>query len=441
VEYTCAQARGVRAVAYFSNSMVPQGGLMKKLLVMLVCVLAAGSFFCQPAFSQTDRGESQQNQPGSDWGRGQSSHAVPIAAIGVPGTSSADPFVNFDQARVDTRLQLLFISSRSSKAVAIIDALTDKQVGETPPVFAGVGIDSPHSGPDGNVVAGRYLFAGDYPSMVRVFDLSASLSSPPEVAAISTGGAYRADEMDYDPADQLVIVSNGDSTPAFVTLISTTTLKIVKQVTFDGTNGTPDTSQGGIGSVLYDSLTKKFLISIPEVGSDLTAGAVAVMDPATGTVTQVFSGLNNCMPSGMAQGPGDNLLVTCDPGFPAPDPVAFAPRTYVINGSTGKILADLTQVGGVDYGAYNPADHHYYLGARDYFTSPTATTASPVLGVIDADTNQWIENYPTGTDAHSVTVNPVNNEIFVPIENPNSLCGKLPGCVSVFTDADQRHHW
>jgi hypothetical protein len=411
-----------------SNLKAIEGGPMKKLLNTLVCTAATGLVLCPPAFGQ------------ADWNHNPSP-VVPIGAIGVPGTSSANPFVNFDQARVDPRLQLLFISSRSSSAVAIIDAFTDRIVGATPPVFAGVGVDSPHSGPDGNVVAGRYLFAGDYPSVVRVFDLSVSLTSPPEVAVISTGGAYRADEMDYDPEDHLVIVSNGDSTPAFVSLISTTTLKLVKQVTFDGTNGTPDTSQGGIGSVLYDARTHKFLISIPEVGSDLTAGAVAVMDPATAKVTQVFSGLNNCMPSGMAQGPGDNVLVTCDPGFPAPDPVAFAPRTYVINGTTGAILADLTQVGGVDYGAYNPADHRYYLGARDYFTNPNAKTASPVLGVIDADTNQWVENIPTGTDAHSVTANPVNDQIFVPIENPNALCGKLPGCVSVFTDANRGHQW
>ena len=408
---------------------------MKKLLIVLACMVAIGWVFGQPALSQTDLGDaSHLFQAVSDWNHDGNSHVVPIGAIGVPGTSDAIPFVNFDQARVDTELQLLFVSSRSSKAVAIFDALTDRKVGETPAIFAGAGIDSPHSGPDGNVVAGHYLFAGDYPSTVRVFDLSASLSSPPEVAEIPTGGMFRADEMDYDPVDKVVIVSNGDSTPAFVTLISSTTFKILKQVVFDGTNGTPDTSQGGIASVLYNSRTKKFLISIPEVGSDLTAGAVAVMDPVTGQVTQVFSGLNNCMPSGMAQGPGENVLVTCDPGFPAPDPVQFAPRTYVINGNNGAILANLTQVGGVDYAAYNPVDHRYYLGARDFFTSPTAATASPVLGVIDADTNEWIENFPTGTNAHSVTVNPVNNQIFVPIENPNPLCGPLPGCVSVFTD-------
>jgi len=407
---------------------------MRKLLVGLMCAAAASLVLCQRGLGQTGTADANGN-----YTRG--SHVVPIGAIGVPGTSYANPFVNFDQARVDPELQLLFVSSRSSKAVAIIDALTDREIGKTPAIFAGVGIDSPHSGPDGNVVAGRYLFAGDYPSTVRVFDLAASLTAPPEVAEINTGGEYRADEMDYDPVDKVVLVSNGDSTPAFVTLISTTSLKIVKQVTFDGTNGTPDTSQGGIGSVLYDSLTHKFLVSIPEVGSELTAGAVAVMDPVTAQVTQVFSGLNNCMPSGMAQGPGENVLVTCDPGFPAPDPVLFAPRTYVINGRTGAILANLAEVGGVDYGAYNPTDHHYYLGARDYFTSPSATTASPVLGVIDADTNQWIENFPTGTDAHSVSVNPFNNQIFVPIENPNRLCGILPGCVSVFTDAHRGNGW
>jgi hypothetical protein len=398
---------------------------MKKFLVTFVCTVATGWILFQPALGQSNRDDDH-------------SHIVPIGAIGVPGTSQSNPFLAFDGANVDTRLQLLFLSSRSSKAVAIIDALTDKTVGETAAIFAGVGVDTAHSGPDGNVVAGHLLFAGDYPSLVRVFDLSVSHSSPPEIAEINTGGMFRADEMDYDPMDHLLIVSNGDSLPAFVTIISTETLSIVKQVTFDGTNGTPDTSQGGIGSVAYDSRTRKFLVSVPEVGSDLTAGAVAVMDPVSGAVTQVFSGIDNCMPSGMTQGPRENVLVTCDPGFPPPDPVLFAPRTYVINGRTGAIVANLTQVGGVDLGVYNPTDHHYYLGARDFFTSPTATSPSPVLGVIDADTNEWIENFPTGTNSHTVGANPIDNHIFVPIENPNALCGQLPGCVAVFTDAHRR---
>src|SRR5580704_16721527 len=207
---------------------------MRKLLVGLVCTAATGWVLCQPALSQTDlNDDSYPSQADSDRNHDRHSHVVPIGAIRVPGTSDANPFVNFDQARVDTKLQLLFVSSRSSKAVAIIDAFTDRKVGETPAIFAGVGIDSPHSGPDGNVVAGHYLFAGDYPSTVRVFDLSASISSPPQIAEIKTGGMFRADEMDYAPAEQVVLVSNGDSTPGFVTLISSKTFKILKKVVFD----------------------------------------------------------------------------------------------------------------------------------------------------------------------------------------------------------------
>ena len=126
------------------------------------------------------------------------------------------------------------------------------------------------------------------------------------------------------------------------------------------------------------------------------------------------------------------MLIGCDPGFPPPDPVAFSPRTYVINGRTGKILATITQVGGEDEVSYNPGDGHYYTGSRDFFTNPTATSATPVLGVIDAYTNQWVENVPTGPNSHSVAANPRNNYIYVPLKNPNALCDDLPGCVGIF---------
>src|SRR5271155_4068610 len=108
---------------------------MRKLLVLLACMMAIGWVLCQPALSQTNVGDdSRPFQPASDSNHDGNSHVVPIAALGVPGTSDANPFVNFDQARVDTGLQLLFVSSRSSKAVAILDALTHKEVGETPAI-------------------------------------------------------------------------------------------------------------------------------------------------------------------------------------------------------------------------------------------------------------------------------------------------------------------
>jgi hypothetical protein len=415
---------------------------MKKIHLAFALAYTLTSLASLPAFCQSsDASSASPLSTDSDWNH-QKFQVTFLSATSVPGTSVTNPFTSFDIITVDSKSQLMALSSRSSKAVVIYNAFTGKPLGETPAVFAGVGVDNPHSGPNGNIIAGDQLWAGDYPSTVRVFDLKSSLSSPPEIAAIDTGGLLRADEMDYDPADKIVAVSNGDvstagGNPQFVSLISTRTLKIVKQVVFDGSNGTPDASQGGIGSVLYDSRTGKFLVSIPEVGSDLTKGAVAEMDPVSGAITKVFSGIDNCMAAGMAQGPGENVLIGCDPGFPAPDPVAFAPRTYVINGRTGKILATITQVGGEDEVWYNPGDRHYYTGSRDFFTNPSATSATPVLGVIDADTNRWVENVPTGPNSHSVTANPLNNHIYVPLVDPNALCGDLAGCVGIF---GHEHH-
>ena len=73
---------------------------MRKLLVVLVCTVASGWVLCRPALSQTDlRDDSQLFLAGSAWNHNPDSHVVPIAAIGVPGTSDDSPFVNFDQAR------------------------------------------------------------------------------------------------------------------------------------------------------------------------------------------------------------------------------------------------------------------------------------------------------------------------------------------------------
>ena len=160
----------ITATAPAVKSDPTSGMLIKNSLVRgLYRTLAMPPFgwvLCQPALSQTDVADgSHPFRADSDRNHDRHSHIVPIAAIRVPGTSNANPFVNFDQASVETKLQLLFVSSRSSKAVAIFDALTDRKLGETPAIFAGVGIDSPHSGPDGNVIAGHYLFAGDYPSI------------------------------------------------------------------------------------------------------------------------------------------------------------------------------------------------------------------------------------------------------------------------------------
>ncbi len=357
---------------------------------------------------------------------------APIGAMAVPGTSAANPFKSFDQITVDPFLQLGALASRSSKSVTLFNAFTNQPIGQTPPVFTGVGEDVDNSGPDGVVIAGHRLWGTDYPSQVRVFDLLPNPTSPKQIAVINTGGTSRADSIDYDPFTQRVAVVNGDTSPAFITLISTATLKITNRIVFDGTNGTPNAVDQGIGTVLYDYALGSFLATVTQLGQDPTKGAIAVMDPHDGHVTRVITGIDGCEPSTLAEGPGDNVIVACDPGFPAPDPVAFAPRTYVVNVRTGAIVANITQVGGEDFVAYDLIHQRYYTASRDYFTDPNATAPTPVLGVIDASSNRWIENVPTGPNAHSVATNLLTGTVYLPLANPNPLCDGLPGCVAIF---------
>jgi len=70
-------------------------------------------------------------------------------------------------------------------------------------------------------------------------------------------------------------------------------------------------------------------------------------------------------------------------------------------------------VGGADEVWFNEGDNRFYVAARD-------NPGGPVLGVIDAVTNTWIENVSTAFNAHSVAADRKNNHIFVPLRPPRS---------------------
>jgi hypothetical protein len=99
---------------------------------------------------------------------------------------------------------------------------------------------------------------------------------------------------------------------------------------------------------------------------------------------------------------------------------------YVINGTTGSILATINNVGGVDEIWYNSGDNRYYLAARDMPTGP-------VLGVIDARTNLWLQNVTTNANSHSVAVDPNTNHAFVPLQaGAPCTTQSANGCIGVY---------
>ena len=81
---------------------------------------------------------------------------------------------------------------------------------------------------------------------------------------------------------------------------------------------------------------KRFYVSVPELNGDAAHHSVAVFDPKTGTVENVFD-VGPCGPSGLTLGPHQHLLLGC-----------AQPPSVVIDAKTGSIVVNSPEVGGSD---------------------------------------------------------------------------------------------
>ncbi|HVA79157.1 MAG TPA: hypothetical protein VNF27_14765, partial [Candidatus Binataceae bacterium] len=330
--------------------------------------------------------------------------------IAVPG----NPLTGFDISWVDPKTHQLYLSDRSNNSIDIYDTRTLKFVARIGG-FVGNGPGGYDRGGPNGVVAidsPHQALAGDGDSTVKVIDLD---SKPPKIAAtIATGGTTRADELSYDPADGLAMVANPGEKPPFVSFIATKSDKIVGKIDF------PDATDGLEQSV-WDPSRDLFYQVVPEVKHG--DGAIAEIDPKTMKVTRTFP-VHACHGAGLTLGPDGRLLIGCT-----------QKQSVVMDAMTGKVVSETPKVTGSDEVWYNPGDHRYYLAA-------VRNPSGPVLGVIDAETNQWVENLATAYPAHSVAADPSNNRVFVPM-GPNQTsfdtdparhldCSK--GCIGVYAE-------
>jgi DNA-binding beta-propeller fold protein YncE len=330
-----------------------------------------------------------------------------VDTLRVPG----DPLASFDIGVVNDA-GIYALADRSNKGVDLIEAATGKFIGR---VTGFKGIDaaggSSVAGPDGVVAVGNdELWAGDGDSTVKVINLKSRAITH----TISTGGAKRVDEMAYDPRDHLVIVVNNADKPAFVTFISSVEYKVLGKVVLDH-------ASDGAEQPAWDPVTGNVYLTIPVLDAVEATGAVAVFDPRTLKLDKLLP-VSRCMPAGLAVGPEARLLLGCsddavDSGFPA--------QSLVMDARTGKIVATIGKLGGSDEVWYDPKLGNYYLAAA-------RNPGGPVLGVIDARSNHWIANLPSGPRAHSVAVDPHTGRVFVPIEAHKGSADCVSGCIAVY---------
>ena len=340
-----------------------------------------------------------------------------VATIDIPGNK----LEQFDIGYVDADAGRYYVTDRSNAAVDIFDTRKFAYVGRVEG-FVGLKFNPDKrpaivlSGPNGLAfdATQKQLWAADGDSTVKVIDVAAD---PPKIiASISTGGQRRADELGVDSQDGVVLVGNNADKPSFVTFISTKPdHAILAKIEM------PDASDG-IDQPLYVPQTGMFYASVPVWKEDKKKGGLAVFDPKTLKMTKLIP-IDECGPLGLAQGPGTKVIVGCGAGSKTRTPELPNPITVIIDVATEKVAKVIHELGGQDEVWYNPTTRQYYTASRDL-------PSGPVLGVINADTDTFVESIPTGENAHSVAADSKNNAIFVPLTAPNPACAN--GCIGVY---------
>jgi hypothetical protein len=411
-----------------------------------------------------------------------------LKVIPVPGT--ADNVTNgklysFDISWVDQTTQTYYLADRSNNRVDVVDAKTGTFIGGIPGGFRGVAVvsgvvQSGQSGPNGVVTGGHCLFVTDAPSRVVSFDLTASFP-PPVVNAVSTGGAdgFRADELAYDPKGGLLLVINPNDPTPFGTFIkvnkSTCALTqptSANRLVLNAAHGVDAT--GGAEQPVWEPVTGRFYLSIPQIGSVASNGGVVRIIPnGTSSVEAVYP-VQFCGPAGLTVGPKQDLFVGCNTVFDTAGnvwspggTVTAAPQDVIIDAKTGAIDAHVYGVGAGDEVWFNAGDGNYYAtGSGSPFrpTPASAAQGSTPLGVVDASDQTVLQQlttfnvpavgtgnsstqHPAGT-AHSVAANARNNHIFVPLPANNAFSAfAVPGggpvadcetgCIAVFGHTDE----
>jgi hypothetical protein len=344
--------------------------------------------------------------------------AVPADAANVqPGGA----FTSFDISFFDPTTNADYVADRSNAAVDIFSGTSLSLIGRAPG-FTGQAATTSVSGPDGVVVAHpnaatSTLFAGDGNSTLKSFNVSNPAAPTPLFPPLNTGGSFRVDEMAFSPSANLVLAANNADTPAFGTLVNASTgLAVHGNIIVPGAIG--------LEQPVWNPATGTFFISVPAFNNSSNPGGVAEIK-TDGTIGRIYNfasfGISSCSPTGLALGASGNLLVGCGNA---------GTQTILLNPTgSGSIVRTFSQISGSDELWYDPVSHNFFVTGVDLTTGRAFDVISDLT-----DTLLQSVGLPN-VNAHSITVDPLNGDVFVPLPGTTSA-GADPlcpvGCVAVF---------
>jgi hypothetical protein len=376
-----------------------------------------------------------------------------LTAIAIPG----NPIRSFDISWVNPHRAEYYLADRSNKGIDIVDTKHNtfkKTIGGFVGIklnAAGTAVDNNHSGPDGVTSHGKWLYAGDGDSTLKVIDLESGTI----VATLSTGGTTRLDEMALTTDGKLLLAVNNAEDPPFATLFTangddeSNSVTVVTKIMADAAV-IPAGAGLSIEQPTWDAAIDRFVASVPTIANNPTgcsygsvnpgappcSGAVLIIDPTNllAPVEKVVP-LVHCGPNGATVGPNANVMFGCTPNNQPGDN-----ETTVLNSNSFHYV-DVGNLTGSDEVWYNKGSNRYYTGS-------SAMPGGAVLGVVDGTTNFLLQTIPQSSASHSVAADSFRNEIYVPQVAPKSvvgpggdvttvgaaLCGSMNGCVAVFSE-------
>jgi hypothetical protein len=253
-----------------------------------------------------------------------------------------------------------------------------------------------------------------------------SIALPPPGSNTPSGN--RADEGCYDPDDKLMMFNH--PADGFASFISTTTQTRVATFTFPGT--------AGLEACVYDPATKNFFVNNDGTpanpNGELDVITAASVVSGTPSIAKTY-GLGDCGPTGIDLGPGNDLVIGCDPsGAAAGAPVGMPIVTLIYDKTNGRKLASVP-IGGADEVAYDKVSNRYFISARRWQAGGTWTgvmTFAPSLGIVDAGRRSLVTRLDAGNNDHSVAVDGALHRVFVAHSNQSGLAIPASG-VTVYS--------
>jgi hypothetical protein len=421
--------------------------------------------------------------PALAWGdgekEGKNDRAVRLlTTVPIPGTganTTGGKMYVFDISWVDQHSQTYYLADRSNAVIDIVDAKTSTLLLQLTGGFKGFTGNNGTSGPNGVATSGHCLFVTDAPS--RVVSFNTTTFPPTMVSAVSTasGDLNRADELAFDPKDNILFPINNADTPPFGTFIKVNpaTCALTQPTAPPPGVSAPDRlllnpasgvdAQNGAEQPIWDPGTGRFFLSIPQIGPNVSSGGVVQINPITHNIEKTFP-ISFCSPAGLSKGPHNDALVGCNTVFDtagglwsANDPNTAAPIQVILDVKTGEV-DEIAGVGAGDEVWFNAGDNNYYTASStsplrplDLITPPVDAQGAAILGVIDARDEALLQLVPTfnvppvagtgahpSSTAHSVAADAKNNHIFVPLGANNVYPNCLTGCIAVYWHGDEQ---